>query len=303
MFGTGNVVALAPMERQQRIDAPVEGRIVKWHVSEGSRLSKGDPVAEMADLDPGLPARLQMERNAALERIRAIAEREQHLEKRASELDQSLKNEIAAAEFLVQQAQDRIRANQQTLDAATAKQTVVIQNRNRTARRKQGDAEARARQLEIRLGFLRDQVTAEVRDAASAVAAAHQRLQVLGDELRLSRELEEAERTRFELGEGTLFMLNVREQATLDAAVREALAQADYHAPGPLTSTPRVRCYIADPPSVAGPARACLLNRSRLFTAVRPIALKHRLAAAAKCCHSRSIRRRRRWRCPLFRAL
>jgi multidrug efflux pump subunit AcrA (membrane-fusion protein) len=131
VFGTGNVVALAPMERQQRIDAPVEGRIVKWHVMEGSRVRKGDPVAEMADLDPSLPARLQMERNAALERIRAITEREQHLEERVSELDQSLKNELAAAEFRVEQAQDRIRASQQNLDAATAKQTVATQNLER----------------------------------------------------------------------------------------------------------------------------------------------------------------------------
>ena len=100
--------------------------------------------------------------------------------------------------------------------------------RNRTARGKQGAVEAKARQIKIRLGFLRDQVTAEVRDAASAVAAARQRLQLLRDEVRVSRELEEAERTRFQLGEGTLFMLNLREQATLDAAVREALAQADY---------------------------------------------------------------------------
>ena len=131
VFGTGNVVALAPMERQQRIDAPVDGRIVKWHVIEGSRVRKGDPVAEMADLDPGLPARLQTERNAALERIRAITEREQHLDERVSELDQSLKNELAAAEFRVEQAQDRIRASQQSLDAATAKQTVATQNLER----------------------------------------------------------------------------------------------------------------------------------------------------------------------------
>jgi outer membrane protein TolC len=100
--------------------------------------------------------------------------------------------------------------------------------RNRTARGKQAAAEAKARQIEIRLGFLRDQVTAEVRDAASAVAAARARLELLGEEVRVSRELEEAERTRFELGEGTLFMLNIREQATLDAAVREVVAQADY---------------------------------------------------------------------------
>jgi multidrug resistance efflux pump len=129
--GSGNVAALAPMERQQSIDAPVEGRIVKWHVSEGSRVKKGDPVAEMADLDPSLPARLQMERTAALERIRAIAEREQHLEERVSELNESLKNEIAAAEFRVQQAQDRIRASEQSLDAAIAKRTAATQNLER----------------------------------------------------------------------------------------------------------------------------------------------------------------------------
>lgn len=100
--------------------------------------------------------------------------------------------------------------------------------RNRTARGKQSAVEAKARQLETRIGFLRDQITAEVQDAASAVAAARERLRLLGDEVRVSRELEEAERTRFELGEGTLFMLNLREQATMDAAIREAVAQADY---------------------------------------------------------------------------
>jgi outer membrane protein, heavy metal efflux system len=99
---------------------------------------------------------------------------------------------------------------------------------NRTARGRQGVAVARARQIDTRLGFLRDQVAAEVQDAHSAVRAAFQRLKLLGDEVRVSRDLEEAERTRFDLGEGTLFMLNLREQATLDAAIREALAQADY---------------------------------------------------------------------------
>lgn len=99
---------------------------------------------------------------------------------------------------------------------------------NRTARGRQAAAEARQKQLEIRRGFLQDQIRAEVLDGASAVRASFDRLQVLGEEVRLSRELEEAERTRFKLGEGTLFILNLREQATLDAAVRETLAQADY---------------------------------------------------------------------------
>lgn len=100
--------------------------------------------------------------------------------------------------------------------------------RNRTARGKEAAAKAKARQIEIRMGFLRDQIRAEVQDAASAVSAARERLRLLGDEVRVSQELEAAERTRFEIGDGTLFMLNVREQATLDAAIREALAHADF---------------------------------------------------------------------------
>ncbi|MEZ5399921.1 MAG: TolC family protein [Bryobacteraceae bacterium] len=99
---------------------------------------------------------------------------------------------------------------------------------NRAARGKQGASEAKIRQLTRQQDYLRDQVQAEVRDALSAVEAARARVDVLENEVRVSRELEDAERTRFELGEGTLFILNLREQATLDASIRRALAQAEF---------------------------------------------------------------------------
>ena len=129
--GTGRMIALSPAERQQTIDAPVEGRIVRWYVVEGSRVKKGDPVAEMADLDPSLPGRLELEKNAAMERIRAIGEREQHLDGRVAELEQSLKNEVAAADFRIEQARDRVRGAEQCLEAATARATAATQNLNR----------------------------------------------------------------------------------------------------------------------------------------------------------------------------
>ncbi|MEZ5355359.1 MAG: TolC family protein [Bryobacteraceae bacterium] len=99
---------------------------------------------------------------------------------------------------------------------------------NRSARGKEGAALAKRRQLEQREAYLKDQIAAEVRDAVSAVRAAHDKVRVLGDEVRVSRELEDAERARFDLGEGTLFILNLREQATLDASIRLALAAAEY---------------------------------------------------------------------------
>lgn len=129
--GAGRLVAFAPMERQQVMDAPVDGRVERWHVMEGTRVKKGDPVADMADLDPNLPARLQLEKTAALERIGAVSDRTRHLEERVEQLEQSLKNEIAAADFRIQQARDRERAADQSLDAARAKATAAVQNLTR----------------------------------------------------------------------------------------------------------------------------------------------------------------------------
>lgn len=100
---------------------------------------------------------------------------------------------------------------------------------NRSAEGRLKSAEARAGQLALRERFLRDQVAAEVRDAASALKAAWQRYRLIAEEVEVARQLEDAERVRFELGEGTLFMLNLREIATADAILREIAAHADYH--------------------------------------------------------------------------
>lgn len=89
-------------------------------------------------------------------------------------------------------------------------------------------AEARLKQVDQREIFQRDQIIAEVRDAASAVRASYERSAVLHEELKATRQVEEAERLRYELGDSTLFVLNQREQATAEAALREATALADY---------------------------------------------------------------------------
>lgn len=129
--GAGRVTALTPPERQQFIDAPVEGRIVKWHVVEGSHVSKGDPIVEIADIDPTLPFRLRSERDAGLDRVRAAGERDVQLEGRILELEQSLQNELAAADFRIQQAADRIRGAEQALESGEARALVTRQNLER----------------------------------------------------------------------------------------------------------------------------------------------------------------------------
>lgn len=89
-------------------------------------------------------------------------------------------------------------------------------------------AEARLQQLDRREQFQREQITAEVRDTSSAVRAAFERSSLATEELAVTRQVEDAERLRFELGDSTLFFLNQREQSTAEAAVREANTLADY---------------------------------------------------------------------------
>lgn len=76
-YGEGQVVAYSPTERQQRVDAPVEGWLEEWFVQEGTYVEEGAPIVRIADNDPRLVERLQAERQAAQA---AVAAGEQALE-------------------------------------------------------------------------------------------------------------------------------------------------------------------------------------------------------------------------------
>ncbi|MCS7025259.1 MAG: TolC family protein [Bryobacteraceae bacterium] len=89
-------------------------------------------------------------------------------------------------------------------------------------------AEARLSQFDLRQQFAREQITAEVQDAVSAVQAAYRRALLIAEEVKVARRLQELEKDRFDLGDSTLFLVNLREQATFEAAVREVAAQSDY---------------------------------------------------------------------------
>jgi cobalt-zinc-cadmium efflux system outer membrane protein len=83
--------------------------------------------------------------------------------------------------------------------------------------------------LEAELRYARDRVRSEVEDAASALAAALDTVAVVREEVHVARELEQAERDRFALGDSTQFLVNLRELSTADAALREISAVAEAH--------------------------------------------------------------------------
>ena len=71
--GTGNVIAFAPLERQQTIGAPIKGRIVRWGegIVENARVVKGQLIAEIRDLDQEYSDRLQQQLVHTEETVRA----------------------------------------------------------------------------------------------------------------------------------------------------------------------------------------------------------------------------------------
>jgi outer membrane protein TolC len=84
-------------------------------------------------------------------------------------------------------------------------------------------------QLAAETRFQREQIKAELQDRHSAYYLAWERLSTLRREVETARQLEAAERQNFRLGNSSLLVVNLREQNTLDAALRELDALADAH--------------------------------------------------------------------------
>ncbi|TGL54344.1 HlyD family efflux transporter periplasmic adaptor subunit [Leptospira kemamanensis] len=119
-MGFGRVVAYAPLDRQQVIESPISGRVVKWHVHEGTRVKKGDPIIDISDNDPNFISRIREERNALLQRLEAARSREDNIRSRIISLRSSKGSAVSAADSRRMMAKDRVRASEQAVDAAKA---------------------------------------------------------------------------------------------------------------------------------------------------------------------------------------
>lgn len=118
--GTGRVVAYAPLDRQQFIEAPIDGRIAKWSVVEGSNVKKGDPIVEISDNDPLFLERLSEEKVAVEARIAAINARIDSINARIRSINASINNGVSAASSRTRMSKDRADAAEQAVEAANA---------------------------------------------------------------------------------------------------------------------------------------------------------------------------------------
>jgi cobalt-zinc-cadmium efflux system outer membrane protein len=107
--------------------------------------------------------------------------------------------------------------------------SVDIPTLNRAARGRRQAAEAGMARLDAQSRLAADRIGAEVADALSALAASRERVRLIHEELQLAHEVEEAERTRFTLGDSNILTVNLREQASAEAALREIDALLDNH--------------------------------------------------------------------------
>lgn len=116
----GRVIAFAPLDRQQTIEAPVDGRVVRWHVQEGDRVKEGESLVDIADNDADLMSRLEREKEALNDRIAAAKARTKAVGERIGSLESSRESALQAASSRVRMARDRVKAAQQSVVAAKA---------------------------------------------------------------------------------------------------------------------------------------------------------------------------------------
>lgn len=134
--GSGEVIAFSPLERSQDLEAPIDGRVRRWFVVEGSRVKKGDAIAELSDNDPDYTQRLQQQRQVLqsqleMERGKALA-----YELRLQDYQQALtgtrqgalakisatRSKLAAAEQDLEANQAALRTNRMNLERETTLQ-------------------------------------------------------------------------------------------------------------------------------------------------------------------------------------
>jgi outer membrane protein TolC len=119
----------------------------------------------------------------------------------------------------------------------------------RVARGRTQTAEANLERLAADFRLTSDRIAADVKDAISAVKAAHRRVGIARQQRAAAQQLEEGERARFDLGDSSLLFVNLRELANGDAALAEAEALNAFH-----KATADYRFAIGDLDAAANPA-------------------------------------------------
>lgn len=163
--GSGRVIAYAPLERQQTLEAPIDGRVTRWWVQEGVHVEEGELLLDLSDNDPELSERLERERVLTAERVESYRTRMEALRLRVESVDRAQEGAVRAAEARVRVAQDRLDAAEQSLGAADADLDAQVLN---LARHRVLVDQGLVSQRDIELAVLAEARARTARDGARA---------------------------------------------------------------------------------------------------------------------------------------
>lgn len=99
----------------------------------------------------------------------------------------------------------------------------------RVAEGREITTEANLERLRMERRLLEDRIRNEIHDSVSAIQAASRRVTLALEQRQLALRLEEGEKTRYELGESNLMLVNLRELATGESALTHADALNSLH--------------------------------------------------------------------------
>jgi membrane fusion protein, adhesin transport system len=167
--GKGRVVAFSPVDRSQPIQAPVDGRVVRWEIVEGSRVRRGDVLAEMADNDPEIMRRMTDERIAVAGTLEAALRKGDTVERKIGQIVNTREQALVSLRARIESAAQRVRGAEQALIAAEAAHVTAKLNYDRQ-QLLAGKGLASTRMVELaRLEF--DRTAAEVDRAKAGLEA------------------------------------------------------------------------------------------------------------------------------------
>lgn len=146
--GSGRVIAYAPLDREQPIEAPVDGRVTDWHVQEGDEVKAGDPLVDLSDNDPELIARLERQRDAVRDQLSAANLEIAVAESKIASLESARTSAVLVATLERDMARFRRDGAQRALDAAKATERTADLNLDRQ-RSLEGKGLSSTRQLEL----------------------------------------------------------------------------------------------------------------------------------------------------------
>jgi adhesin transport system membrane fusion protein len=112
---SGKVTAFAPIERQQKIESPVSGRITQWFVREGAKVKAGDTLVEIVDVDPDLLPRLTQQRDAAKIKFEAKQDELRAYKLQIDNLISTRDLQISTAQYRLDVAAQRAKSAQETI--------------------------------------------------------------------------------------------------------------------------------------------------------------------------------------------